>query len=109
MLTDKDITNNVDFNNFIGIKNSYDKFRYINFHYMSMNNCKSLSNDFNELLLTCKYEYQKKLFPILVYLVEHFMEASKLKLYINDDIKWILAEEIKKDYLFIENDIFNST
>lgn len=109
MLTDGDIINKVDFQRFVEIKDKYAKYSYIDFDYMSTNSNKTLSDDFNELLLVCKYEHNIKIFPVLVYLIENYMEPIKLKFYINDDVKWIIAEEIKNEYFFIENNIFNST
>lgn len=108
--TNNEIIDNVDFVRFMEIKNSDENFKKIDFHYMANSNfSKSIYTLFNDLLLVVKHKHNLNIFPILVELVKNYMDVSKIKNYINTDVKWLIAEEIKKEYNFIEKEFYNST
>lgn len=74
----------------------------IDFNFMNENKiCNIPSNilqAFNECLIEMKIEDNVSLFSILTQLSIHLIEPSKIKSYINSEVKMLLVDELKHSY-----------
>jgi|WetSurSiteA1Bulk_404760.scaffolds.fasta_scaffold172250_2 hypothetical protein len=53
---------------------------------------------FNECLIELKFETDSNIFSILTQLSIHIVDPSKIKSYINSEVKMILIDELKESY-----------
>ena len=59
---------------------------------------------FNEALMRCKIERNISLVSLLTKISDTYMSPSKVKSYINDDVKWEVIEESRKLHKKIRDD-----
>lgn len=108
---DKEIYDDYELETFINMLNLEELFG-IDLAYMGEAKIPNINKyaieHFNNTLMRCKIEKHISLISLLSKISEIYMTPSKIKAYINSDIKWELIDEGKSKYKNIREDFPDS-
>jgi hypothetical protein len=106
VMTENDLNSFIQYEKFLNLLK--DKTYNVDLAYMNEHKIKDVPKNiidhFNDTLMVCKIEYNYSLLTILTKLSEEFMDTSKIKSYINTDVKWELINEVRERYPKIRNE-----
>lgn len=101
LLHEDDISRNILYDKFISIKNDHPVYKDIDFDYFRSAKIKNIGASniqlLNELFIHCKRIEEIDIFPVLAVLSEKYIEASKLKVLISSELRWIIIEELREN------------
>jgi hypothetical protein len=100
VMTEGDLNSQVQYEKFLNMlisKNYKVDLAYMNEHKIK-EVPRAVIEHFNDTLMSCKYEYSYSILTILVKLSEEFLDASKIKSYINTEVKWEIINEVRDNY-----------